>query len=208
MEQAAAGGRQFVQDGFPRQFMPEREVIATGHQQAAGNAGIDLIGNGPGDRQQQVGIDDRANHRRHIERGACFWGEARCSRQDRVRGGDRDTLARRRQHLMQEEGIAAGQPVEGAGIPAAAIGELSHRLLGQGVEGHAMDGLGRGQVPQDEPKGMIRANLIVTVGDEMQGLPAIDAPPQEADEVQRGGIGPVRVLPDDHRQLTRGPRGP
>src|SRR3954454_18740465 len=54
---------------------------------------------------------------------------------------------------------------------------------------------------------MIGADLIVPVGDDEEGAQAANAAAEEAEELERGAVGPMGVLADDDRWLGPGGEG-
>ena len=70
-----------------------------------------------------------------------------------------------------------------------------------------MDGRRCGQIAEHQAEGMIGSDLIVPVGDDEEGAQATDAAAEEAEELERGAVGPVSVLADDDGRLRPGGEG-
>ena len=56
------------------------------------------------------------------------------------------------------------------------------------------------QIAQDQTEGMMRSNLVVTVGDDEEGTQAADASSQEPQQFEGSAIGPVSILADHERR--------
>ena len=102
-------------------------------------------------------------------------------------------------HLSQKEWIAPGQSVEGGGVATTAVRQLLHRRFRQRVDTHPMHRRGRGQITQDQAQRMVGPDLIVPVGHDDEDRQITNAPPKEAEQLERGAVGPVGVFGDDDR---------
>ena len=116
------------------------------------------------------------------------------------RGGD--DVGRGGQHLGDEERVAAGDAVHGAGVGAGARGQAPHRRARQRRQrqpAHRAPGQGAQQALQR----MRRAELVVAEGQDEHRGHRLDPPRQVAEHVERRVVGPVDVL-DDERRRRRG----
>ena len=63
-----------------------------------------------------------------------------------------------------------------------------------------MHGWRRRQIAQDQTKGVIGPDLVVTVGDDEEDGKSADPPPEEAEQLERGAVRPMGVFGDDDRR--------
>ena len=106
------------------------------------------------------------------------------------------------QHLGDEERVAAGDAVHGAGVGAGARGQAPHRRARQRRQrqpAHRAPGQGAQQALQR----VRRAELVVAEGQDEHRGDRLDPPRHVAEHVERRVVGPVDVL-DDERRRRRG----
>ena len=205
VEEPAAERRDGRQDGLASQLMAEGQPVAGSPQQATGDALVGFVEDRTGDGQQEVRVDRRADHGRDVEDRPRLGREARRAGQHGITDRGRHGLALGGQHLGQKERVAPGQPVQGGGVSAAARCQSLHSLFRQRADADAMDGWRCRQIAEDQTEGVIGPDLIVTVGDDEEDRQIPNPPPEEAQQLERGAVGPVGVFADDDRRPR--PRG-
>ena len=80
---------------------------------------------------------------------------------------------------------------------------ITGRQLGDGGGRERVDGETRqtahaGQVAQHDPQRMLPPQRLFAVGDHHQSRHGFDPPPEHAQHVERGLVGPVKVFENDH----------
>ena len=106
------------------------------------------------------------------------------------------------QQFGDEEGVAARRCMHAVGTSPGASrqhldgGRRQARQREQGTRA-------RGQLAQHPPQRMRRGDLVVAVADRQQRARALDAPAQVLEPVERGVVGPMRVL-HHHQHRLRG----
>ena len=63
-----------------------------------------------------------------------------------------------------------------------------------------MDGWRRRQIAQDQTQGVIGPDLVVAVGDDEEDRESANPPAEEAQQLERGAVGPMGVFADDDRR--------
>ncbi len=81
---------------------------------------------------------------------------------------------------------------------AAPLRQLRHRRGGERGEVHANDVIAV-HIPEREPDGMPLRELIVSIGDDEHRARALNASPDEPQEIERRFIGPVQIFEHHHR---------
>ena len=142
------------------------------------------------------GLDARPDHGRGLQGESRLRGQPVDAGQDGVLDGRREVLTTGRDHLGDEEGVAAGLPEQGLGIDAGACRELGHRVRGQQRHLQPPYDRLRGDVAEHHPQRVGRTQVLVPIGRDDEDLGAVEPPGQEAHEVERGHVGPVQVLHD------------
>ena len=91
------------------------------------------------------------------------------------------------------------------GVDADRAGQLGHSLGGERRQGQSRR-RAAGQLAEDDPQRVARIELVVAIGDEHQRGEPLDAPSEQAQDVERGLVGPVEVLEDDDVRRPRAQR--
>jgi hypothetical protein len=107
------------------------------------------------------------------------------------------------EHLTHEEGITAGCLVQQARVAPAVAGQHLNCRQGQRRQAQTQHVMA-GQFAERQAYRVAGRKLVVAVGDDKEGTGALHAPPDEAHEIERGGIGPVQVL-EHHDADAAGP---
>src|SRR4051812_40192694 len=63
-----------------------------------------------------------------------------------------------------------------------------------------MNGWRRRQISQDQTEGVIGPDLVVAVSDNEENRQISNPPAEEADQLERGTVGPVGIFGDDDRR--------
>ncbi|CAA9565886.1 MAG: hypothetical protein AVDCRST_MAG49-3046 [uncultured Thermomicrobiales bacterium] len=190
--------RDGVEDHRPREFVPEHERRAVGAQQPGRQALVDRVDARSKHRRQQPGLGGRADRRGGLQRRAANGRQPRSAGQHGVPDGRREARRSGREDLGHVERVAAGEPIESRRVDRAAGGEGAHGRLGQRRQRQPAAGRRGGEVAQDDPERVLGPDLVVAVGDDQQRADPAQPPAEEAEQVERGLVGPVGVL--DHRQ--------
>ena len=116
----------------------------------------------------------------------------------------RNPLALRRgQQLVDEERVARGQAEQVGGVDRAARAEPADGPRRQPAQRQPPGPVAPGGLAEQAVQRMLAVQLIVTVGENEHRRQLSDPPDQEAQRVQRGIVGPVHVLDDQHRGMIR-----
>ena len=122
--------------------------------------------------------------------------------QHRVGHRRRHGLARVGQHLGEEERVARGGRQRRRAVHPGLLGERAHgpgRQPGEREAAHVPPD----QRTQQPSQRVIPGHLVVAEGQHDDGGQVGDAAPEQAHEVQRGVVGPMHVLDDQHRGPAR-----
>ena len=194
--------RQAALDRPPRQLVAEAQVVR-GDLEHPGELGlrerVDAVA------EQLAGElegDPRRHDRELLERLAAVRAQAANPGEHGLddRGGD--DVGRGGQHLGDEERVAAGDAVHGAGVGAGARGQPPHRRARQRRQRQPVH-RAPGQGAQQALQRVRRAELVVAEGQDEHRGDRLDPPRQVAEHVERRVVGPVDVL-DDERRRRRG----
>ena len=192
-------------DRLASQLVPERVATTVRLEETAGE-GV-LGGRLVDDARQQHGIDGWPDDRRRLERCPSDIGQPRRARKDGVSNGRRDSVRGRRDDLRDVERIAARLPVQVLRVELRAARQLADRVDRQGAEREAPHGRRRREVADDDAQRMLAADLIVAVGPDHERARGLDAPPDEAQGVERRLVRPVQVVEEeDHAAGSRAQR--
>ena len=150
---------------------------------------------------QHRGRQRIGRHRHRLQQLPLGRAELQQPRQHRVAHRARQAPAapRRLGHdLRHEERVAPGGTVQPQAVAAMALGHLLHgagrQRLQRQPRGHR-----RRQVAQQQRQRVLGAHLGVAVAQHQQHPQRRDAPGDEAQQVQRGMVGPVQVFQQQHR---------
>ena len=110
-----------------------------------------------------------------------------------------------REHLGHVERVAGGPAMQLGGVDADRAGQLGHPLGGERRQRQSRR-RAAGQLAEDDPQRVARIELVVAIGDEHQRGEPLDAPGEQAQDVERGLVGPVEVLEDDDVRRPRAQR--
>ena len=177
---------------------------------------LDLGGRAAGDARQQLGVDHQPEHGGDRQQLVGLRAQPRQPRADRVPDALRHrgvVVGQPAQDLLDEERVAAGARVHGAGHAGGGLGaEPGGRELADlaGREPAQADPLGAAVAPQVRQRGGERRaapDLRVAVGaeDEERRRPA--AAQDEREQEQRRPVGPVQVVEDQHQRPPLGDAG-
>jgi hypothetical protein len=121
-----ARGRHRAQHRLARQFVPEGDGTAVDTQHARRQAFFDGCTLGRGQRFQHHRFDARAGDRGSVEHGPRGGAQAAGARQDRILHRRRHPRRRCRQHLGDEEGVAAGARMHFEGVDLDPCAQGAH----------------------------------------------------------------------------------
>ncbi len=162
-----------------------------------GPLGLGGGGMGVGQLGQEPALGSGGDDRGVLEQLPGGGAEAVDAAEDRVAHGGRYAQLAGREHLADEERVAAGDGVQLAGGHAAVPGHRGHGVERQRRQGQAAHPLA-GQVPEHPAQPVPVAHLLVAVGDDDDRGQRRDPAGQETDHVERGVVGPVQVLDHQH----------
>ena len=175
------------------------------------------------DRMQHVVVELAADHRRHRERLARLRVEPpqapRCHLAHAVRDarlGERDVglqcvvaLAQVADDLLDEERIAVGLAVQGVhegrlGARHAERGDqLGHLGLRQAAHREVLEHAFAADVGDQLVQRVTRLDLGLAVGAEQQRAARLRRAHEMTQELERGAVGPVEVVEDEHQRPRR-----
>ena len=190
-------GRDRVHHRQPQQLMPEPQGPPVGDQDAGGQAVLD--GGHDLEHRRQLGWADPGPGY-----GGGFHGpaDAGCRPAQpgagRVPDRRRDVRAARRKHLADVERVPPGDPEQLVRVHVPGPGQRPDRTGRQRRQPHAPDPALGGQVAQHDAQRMVLAQLVVPERGQHQHPHPGHPPPQQAEQVDRGLVGPVQVLQHDH----------
>ena len=207
MQRAQARRRDRLEDGLPGELVAKRQAVALRLQHPEADARLGRLVDVLADLGQELGLDPRADDGGGLQQRPTRGGQAASPRQHRVADGGGNAAAAGREHLADEERIAAGLLVQGHRVDAAVGHERAHRLGGQRGERHTPDRAPAGEIAEHAPQRMAGAQLVVAIGQHEQGRQLLDAAPEELHEVERRLVGPVQVLHDHHGRARLVPEG-
>ena len=199
VEAGRALRREDGEDRLSRQFVPELEAVGIGVEHAEREAFVHGIG-GASDRREEPGFGARANHSGGFQGGAPGGREPGGTRQHRVAHGWWDAAPATRKHLGHEERVARCLAIEFGRIESLPSASVRTACAERGGRLATVDVRRRGEATEHDPQGMGRANLVVAIGREQEGARRGDAPPEEAEEIERRLVGPMDILEDDQRR--------
>ncbi len=104
------------------------------------------------------------------------------------------------QDLADEERVATGQRVYDIRLVTRRLAQLGDGRGGERGEVDAPRGTERGDVAQGLAQGAVIGQTVVAVGGDHHGADSAQAARDVADQVQRGLVGEVQVLHDQHGQ--------
>jgi hypothetical protein len=186
------------------QLVPERQHAIGGHEHAVRQARVEYVSAGVRDVQHQGGLESGSDHRRRIERPPGVFGKARRPRQHRVTHALGDSGDASSQKLADEERVATCLAVEPLGIEIAAAfrHQLTHRAGREPRQEHPAGARNAGQISERYAQGVLRTHFVVAVGHDQERARIGDTSSDEAQQVERSLIGPMRVL-DHHQRRAR-----
>ncbi len=103
--------------------------------------------------------------------------------------------------LGDEEGVAPRAPVKLARVETAPLGQRADRIDREGLHPDTPERARGRHIPERDPQRVPRADLVVPERHHHQGTGRFDPPREESQEVDGGGVGPVRILDDQQRGL-------
>jgi hypothetical protein len=128
VEEPASGWGDGGQDGLAGQLMPEGKPVIGSAEQSPVGALVDFVKDRPGNGQQEIRVDNRADHRRDVEDGPRLGRKTSRAGQDRIAGSCRYRLILGSECFGHKERVAPRQPVQGRCIATSAFRQLLHRL--------------------------------------------------------------------------------
>ena len=177
--------------------MTERHVVPGAYEHTGGDSRVELDARSVGHRRDQPRLGTARYDGHRLDDGAVGRVEPAGAGEDRQPHRGRDLLARRRQGLGDEEGVAAGAFVELVGVGAVRRREHADRRERQGGQPDPDRRPRRDEVADHPAQGVVAVDLAVAIGDDESERQVAGAAAEHAEQLQRGVIGPVGVLDDD-----------
>jgi hypothetical protein len=190
-----------IQHRLSHQLMSKREQPALRDEHASSQAFVGSVRVLRGRAFEEPRFDTRADHGRDIEHRLRRGREPRDAPEDRVADRQRQ-LEIAAQDLGHEEWIATGASVQGRHIDRPRADEQADCLFAQRWEGQPKACPGCNQVAEHGSQRVIGDELVVTVSEHQEHVGAANSSPEEAQEVERGFVGPMDVLDDDDARVA------
>ena len=190
--------------GHPDKLVPESQPRAVGNEDPGRDALVGRCLRVRQDPGQQGRFHARPDDCRGLHRppgAGARPGEPSAHRVAHRRGDRRPPGL---QDLAHVERVAAGDPVQFGGVDVTLPDQLADGFHGQRGEPHPPGRALCGQVAQDQPERVIGGHFVVAVTGQQQRRYPAQPPPEEAEQVDRGLVGPVHVL--EHRHGEPGGR--
>ena len=185
--------------GQPGELVPETDALALGRQHAGGQALVQMSRRVARELLEEPELGPRRDDRDRLEHSRRRRAQARRTRKHRLPHGWRDLPLPSRERLRDEERVPGRPAMELVGVDAVRGRQLGNGLRGQGPQLEPEDPRARAQAAEHEPERMGAVELVVAIGGDRQGRDTLELAPQEAQDVERGLVGPVHVLEDEDR---------
>ncbi|SEG72968.1 hypothetical protein SAMN05444920_10440 [Nonomuraea solani] len=176
-----------------QQLVPERHPVTGRHQHPRVDTRLDQLR-----RARHDGRVGAGGHHGH-QPGQLSGGPWQRPQpiENQILYGRRHRRALAPEQFGHQQRVTAGQPVDHRRVPPRQARLLAHAVVRQRAQPDALDE-GARQGGQRAPDRVLGPHLVIPVRHHQQrGQPA-DPPPQPDQPVQRGLVGPVRVLHHDH----------
>ena len=197
VELPAPDRRQAVLDRAAGELVAEGDAVGAVLEHAGGLRLGQRLEARAEQRGGEVEIDVPGDHRQLVERLAALGAEPADARQHGLHHADRDGVAGRGQRLGHEERVAAGHAVQGVRVGAGAGRQLAHRRARQRPQREPVHGAA-GEHAEEAVQRVAGVDVVVAAGEHEQRADALDPPRRVAEHVERGVVGPVQVLDDEH----------
>ena len=198
VEVAPPRGRNVLLECEARELVPEADRLSFGRQHPGGQAFVQRSGCVAREPLEQPELGPRRYDRDRLEHGRRRSLSTRRAGQHRLPPRRRD-LPSPPQAPRDEEWVPGGLPMELVGVDAVRGRQLSNGLRGQGPQLEPEDPRARAQAAEDDPERVRPVELVVAIGGDSQCRDSLELAPQEAQDVERGLVGPVHVLEDEDR---------
>ena len=198
MQVAATSRAERRLDRRSRDLMAEADPVAALGQHRACEAVVDGRRRLTAHAVEHPQLDRGRSDRHGLQHTPRVRAQPRCAGVNGVADRCRNLVTAGVQHLPHVERVAAGEPVKLPGVDV-----IAGRELGDGRGRERFDGETRqtghaGQVAQHDPQRVLSAHRLLAVGDHHQRRHGFDPPPEHAHHVERGLVGPMNVLENDH----------
>jgi hypothetical protein len=195
------GDRQRLRHRAPRQLVAERDGVRSNlqHPEPLG------LGDGPevrAQRAQQCRFDPGRDHGELLDGLPGGSAQTVHAGQDGVDDRARHRVVRRRERLRDEERVARGGLVQAPRVDGGGGGQLRDGVLGEPIQGQPPHGP-TAQSAEDALQGVLSADIVGPVGEQDQRRQVVDPATDVTQQVERGAVGPVHVLDDQHRRARR-----
>ena len=194
-------------DRESHELVPERDPGRIDDQHPGSDTLVDERRRRFGQRLEEPWLDVLRNDRSGTDQLPGFPAEPHGTREHGIcdRGGYRFLAGR--QHLDDEEGIAAGPAVELLVVEHRSRRQLRDRGARQWPETESPDGTARRELAEHAPEGVVGRELIAVAREHECG-DALDSPCEQAEDIERCLVGPVDVVEDEDgswptRELVR-----
>ena len=196
VQATAAQHRQRGVDGAAGQLVAGRDVAVADLDDAMLLGRRELSDIRPEQGRGQSRVDGVGQHRQALDRGDRRRRQVGDARRDGFGDALRQLRRRRREHLGDEERVAARDPVQRGAVPRP--GQPGHGRHGQRLQ-LDVDGRPAGQPAQEGLRRMLRGQCLRPHRHEQERRKLGDPPGDVAQHVQGRVVRPVHVVDDQYR---------
>ena len=198
MEVLALGRRQAVLDRATGDFVAEAQRAVGQHDHARVQAFLQHLAARRDHVLDQPAFGLARNGGHQVRGAARRYRQPRQAGDHRIADRRRNLALRGGKHFGHEEGIAARHLVQAGRRAAGGGGQALDRA---GAERRKLDAphRGRRQVADDRAQRMLVVHLVVAIADGQHHAQPVQPAAEELEKIERGVVGPVRILDDQHR---------
>jgi hypothetical protein len=189
--------------GHAGELMPEGHAGGGRGQYPRGEAFLDAVHGPRFERLQEAEVGLRRDDRYRLDHASGSGRQPGRPGEHSILDSLRESAATRREHLADEERIAAGVVIQLGRVDAVRRGQLGHSASRQRGEAQPDNARPGRQLADEYPEPVRPVDLVVAVGADRQHRDGLQAARQQPDDVQRRVVGPVQVLQDQDRGAAR-----
>jgi hypothetical protein len=195
MQLLHAEKRQRLEDGEPRQLVPEAQRPAVEAQKSHVHRGKERLSGRRHVGAHDVDLGSRRHYGDKVHHLSRFGRQRRASRQDRLSHAGRHGVAVGAKQLRHEERVPVRERKHGSSI-VGVTRDTRHGFDRQRLKLEAKR-RSRGELAEQAVQGVIGAHFVRAPRHDDQRADAADAPADVAQQVERRLVCPVHVLEDD-----------
>ncbi len=193
-------------DGEPCELVAEGDAVPVGADHARLETGVEPVELGRDDLLEQPELGSERDHGNRLEQPSRRRVEERHAREHGVANRLRQLPAARREDLGDKERVPERQSVDRIRIGPERRSEFSDRLQRETRHRQPHDARRGRELAEDDAQRMVARDLVVAVRGDDERVRAVDAPPEHAQDIERGAVRPVHVL-EHERAAAREHRG-